>query len=105
MKLICTFLLAAVFTVGFVELLRKIRFWLLCPLEEPPLTVTLWLENETECEYQLWAVMERLRWLRLPGTLRVRCINPTGSAFIKAAVENFSSRYPCFVYAGEDEFY
>lgn len=98
MALICTLLLAVVFAAGFVDLLRVFRFWLLRPMETPPIVVELRLESEQECEYQLWAVQERLRWLRLPKTLQVRCCNPTGSAFIEAAVKKFAARYPCFVY-------
>lgn len=98
MEWICAFLLAVVFTVGLVELMRRFRFWLLRPLEEPPLVVLLRLENEQECEYQLRAVWERLRWLRLPATLRVRCLNPTGSPFVQRVVEKFAARHQVFEY-------
>lgn len=102
MEWICTFLLAAVFTVGLVDMMRAFRFWLLRPLETPPIVVELQLTNEEECEYQLWSVLERLRWLRVPATLQVRCINPTGSAVVEKIVGKFAARHP-FVVLGRNE--
>ena len=98
MEWIVAFLLAAVFTVGLVDLMRVFRFWLLRPLETPPIVVEVQLTSEEECEYQLWAVLERLRWLRVPATLQVRCLNPTGSRVVEEIVRRFADRHPCVTY-------
>ena len=98
MRFVVYFLLAVVFTLGLVDLMRSFRFWLLKPLETPPIVVELTLTNADECEYQLRAVLERLRWLRAPVTLRVKCVNAAGSREMDAVVRRFAARYRCIEY-------
>lgn len=93
MEILGGLVLAIVFTTGLVDLIRVFRFWLLKPLCYPPIVVQLLLENEEECEYQLRAAVERIRWMGAPSTLRVQCLNPGQNPQIQAVIHRFAARY------------
>ncbi len=79
--------------VGFVEIIRKIQFWLRKP-KNTRLYMGVVIESVEEAENSVRSMIQRIKWMDLDSEIEMFIVDKTKDPRVKLIIEKIISDFP-----------